>query len=280
MSQVQSIGSETPDRTANVRAAIARAAQASGVDFSYLLAQARMESGLDPAARAATSSASGLYQFTNATWMQTLARHGAEAGLPWVTDPSRRAEAMALRFDPEVSSLMAASLAGDNKAALTTSLGHEPDAAELYLAHFLGPDGASRFLDALAADPSQSAAALLPAAAGANRGIFLRADGSARSVSEVMGLVRSRLFAAMEGEGDAFPAIAASSAAASQTVPAGPVAQAFHAAAAQASPLPGAPQASMAQVLEQAFALGSPEASSTLPAHVRSAYARLSALGL
>ena len=49
---------------ANVRSAIAGAAQATGTDFAYLMAQAKLESSLDPSARSRTSSASGLYQFT------------------------------------------------------------------------------------------------------------------------------------------------------------------------------------------------------------------------
>jgi soluble lytic murein transglycosylase-like protein len=64
-----------------VRAAIARASAATGVDFDYLLAQAKIESGLQPTARAATSSAGGLYQFTTGTWLETLDRHGAKYGL-------------------------------------------------------------------------------------------------------------------------------------------------------------------------------------------------------
>ncbi|WP_295527406.1 transglycosylase SLT domain-containing protein [Novosphingobium sp. Chol11] len=74
----------SPARTSGsgeVHGAIARAAEATGVDFNYLLAQARIESGLNPAARAATSSAAGLYQFTGGTWMETLGRHGADYGL-------------------------------------------------------------------------------------------------------------------------------------------------------------------------------------------------------
>ena len=57
---------------AEVHGAIARAAQATGVDFSYLLAQARIESSLNPTARAGTSSAAGLYQFTKGTWLAML----------------------------------------------------------------------------------------------------------------------------------------------------------------------------------------------------------------
>jgi len=261
-----------------VQGAIAQAAQATGVDFDYLLAQARLESGLNPNARAGTSSATGLYQFLGGTWLDTLRKHGAEHGLGWAADaagdPSRRAEVMALRYDPQASALMAAELAGDNRDALSGALGREPDNAELYLAHFLGPQGATQFLAALASDPSQSAAALLPSAAGANRAIFYGPGGSARSVGEVMGLVRGR-FASALGQGAGFdPAIAA--AAAPQVPTGGPVEREFHAVAA-AAPLPQ--RTSMADTLRQAFALGQGN-DSAVPAHVRSAYGRLSALGL
>ena len=285
MSQVQSIGGET-----QVRAAIARAASASGVDFNFLLAQAKIESNLNPSARAGTSSATGLYQFTDATWLSTLNRHGAEYGLSWASDPAMRQQAMALRYDPQVSALMAAGLASDNKASLTAALGHEPDPAELYLGHFLGADGATRFLNSLAVNPSQSAASLMPAAAAANRAIFYRPDGSQRTVGEVMGLVRSKFAAAMEGGSGMDWAMAAMATSAGglpsgmSAVPQGPIAQAFHAEARQ-SPSQSAPvaespsQHSMAQVLKQAFAIGTP-AATALPDHVRSAYAKLSAMGL
>ena len=100
MSQTPSIAAAAagPVR-ADVQAAIARAAQATGVDFSYLLAQARIESSMNPAARAQTSSAAGLYQFTQGTWLAMLDRHGARHGLGWadaaiaggkVSDPGPR----------------------------------------------------------------------------------------------------------------------------------------------------------------------------------------------
>lgn len=277
MSEIRQVGSEV-----QVRAAIARAANATGVDFDYLLAQAKIESSLDPSARAGTSSAAGLYQFTTSTWLSTLSRHGAEHGLDWTSgisgNPALRERAMALRFDPHISALMAGELANDNKADLTASLGRTPDAAELYLAHFLGSDGASRFLNGLATNPSQSAAGLMPAAAGANRAIFY-GPGGARSLSEVMGLVRSKVSGAMEGDAPDFAAMLADPNAVplQPVIPGGPVAQAFHAAAAQAAPADSAPVPSMADTLRQTFALDSK--SSAAPGHVRLAYARLSQLG-
>ena len=115
----------TPPPRQPVRAAIASAARATGVNFDYLLAQAKIESGLNPSARAPTSSAAGLYQFTRGTWLATLEKHAGKHGLGWVqdaisggtvTDPQMRAQIMALRFDPQASALMA----GDSRSVVGT----------------------------------------------------------------------------------------------------------------------------------------------------------------
>jgi hypothetical protein len=99
------------------RAAIAHAAGASGVDFTYLLAQARLESGLDPKAQASTSSARG---FTSSPMRhgRKRFRHGNMLGLSGaaLADPSARAQLMALRDDPHASAMMAGGLAGDNRS--------------------------------------------------------------------------------------------------------------------------------------------------------------------
>ena len=287
----------TPGGAGDVRGAIARAARATGIGFDYLLAQARLESSLDPSARAPTSSAAGLYQFTRGTWTATLDRHGAEHGLGWadaaiesggLRDPAMRAQIMALRFDPDASALMAAELAGDNRDGLTGVLGREPDPSELYLAHFLGLGGATRFLGALAADPRQSAAALLPQAAAANRTIFYD-GGTPRSVAGVMDVLRGKVAAAMAVDGAAgsanagtawaeYPAPSAQSASQGSPLAGGAIARQFHAARAEL-PHP-ASRPSMADTLGAAFALGSPGAAGSAPAHVRAAYASLRKFGL
>jgi len=294
-----------------VQTAIARAAAATGVDFNYLLAQARLESGLDPQAKARTSSARGLYQFTGSTWLKTLDRHGADFGLDAsgaAHDPTSRAQWLALRQDPQVSALMAGELANDNRNYLYGVLGRDPDNTELYLAHFLGPDAAGRFLSALSSDPSQSAAALLPKAAAANRAIFF-AGSAPRSVGQVMDLLRTRLDTAMTATGSAYaapgagigpayaapgagvgpayaapgagvgPAYAAPGAGVGPAYAApgaggGPIAQEFAATAASAAPPGGA--SSMADTLLAAFGQGD----AGVPANVREAYGRIRALGL
>lgn len=262
---------------AHVRDAIARAAEATGVDFDYLLAQAKLESSLDPGARAATSSAAGLYQFTSGTWLSTMGRHGAEHGMAWVNEAigsaGGRAQVMALRYDPQVAALMAGELAADNRADLSARLGRIPDAAELYLAHFLGYAGAGQFLEALAIDPTQSAAALLPKAAAANRSIFY-AGGAARSVGGVMALMRDKVAGAMEGGSTIAtggPRIAYDPGA---WQPSGPIAREFSAGL-PAAPTPAAAR-SMSDTLESAFGAAGHAASG----HVRAAYAKLAKLGL
>jgi len=175
-----------------VTTAIRLASARQGIDFNYLLTQAKTESGLDPNAAAATSSARGLFQFTRGTWLDTIRKHGAEAGLGWAAeavgkdrDPAVRAAILDLRRDPTAASAMAASYAADNAAKLATGLGRSPTATDLYLAHFLGPAGAVRFFRAQAADPAGAAAAVVPTAAKANPHIFFAPDGTSRSVEAV-----------------------------------------------------------------------------------------------
>ena len=163
----------------DVRGAIARASESTGVDFDYLLAQARLESGLNPDAKARTSSATGLYQFIDSTWLRTMDRHGYKYGYAspggtigpggGVASAGTREQLLSLRYDADVSALMAAELARDNTTGLKGFLGREPEPAELYLAHFLGLGGAQKFLGAYRTDAGQSAAALMPKAASAVR---------------------------------------------------------------------------------------------------------------
>jgi hypothetical protein len=200
----------------SVEAAIARAAQATSVDFNYLLAQAEVESAMNPDARAATSSATGLYQFIDSTWLDTMKKHGHRFGLghiadqidltasgsAYVADDAKRAAILSLRSDPQIASLMAAGLAEDNRAHLMPILGRQPDHAELYLAHFLGAGGAGRFLSELQANANQSAPALFARPAAANRGIFYAPDGSPRSLQQVMAVIDGKLGRALDRASD------------------------------------------------------------------------------
>ena len=181
-----------------VEAAIQRASQATGVDFSFLMKTANRESGMNPSARAGSSSASGLFQFVEQTWLSTLKQHGTKYGYARYADliskgsdgryrvsgdEARRA-VMDLRLDPHASSLMAGELASDHAAYLRGRTGRDPTAGELYAAHFLGPQGSAKLIEAVQSRPGASAASLFPDAAHANKSIFYR-DGRASTVAEV-----------------------------------------------------------------------------------------------
>lgn len=186
-----------PVSQARVQSAIALASSRTGVDFGYLLGQAKLESGLNANARAGTSSASGLYQFVEQSWLAVVKKHGAEHGLGWAADSigqsggryyvtgGARAAVMGLRNDPTAASLMAAEHASDNKAALESTLGRDANGTDLYMAHFLGLGGATKFLGTMASNPQASGAALFPTAARANRSIFYASNGQPRSLSDI-----------------------------------------------------------------------------------------------
>ncbi|MGE4314164.1 MAG: transglycosylase SLT domain-containing protein [Pseudobdellovibrionaceae bacterium] len=167
-----------------VSSAIQQASASTGVDFAYLMQQADAESSFKTSAKASTSSATGLFQFIDSTWMNMVKAHGDKYGID--TNQSR-SELLKLRNDPEISSYMAAELASDNKSYLEDVLpeGTKIGSTELYLAHFMGAGRAAGFIEAKEADPYRPAADLFPAEARANRGVFYNSEGKARSLAEV-----------------------------------------------------------------------------------------------
>lgn len=181
-----------------VESAIQRASSATGVDFTFLMGTAKRESGFNPAAKARTSSASGLFQFVDQTWLSTLKKHGAKYGYARYADlisqgsdgryrvegDEARKAVLGLKTDPHAASLMAGELASDHASYLRGRVGRSPTAGELYAAHFLGPKGSARLIEAATASPGANAAAMFPDAAQANRSIFYK-DGRAATVGEV-----------------------------------------------------------------------------------------------
>src|SRR5882724_12794882 len=61
--------------------ALRNAAAATGSDFHYLLGTAMRESSLKPNAQSGSSSATGLFQFIDQTWLGLVKEHGAQHGL-------------------------------------------------------------------------------------------------------------------------------------------------------------------------------------------------------
>jgi len=182
-----------------VLASIQQASASTGVDFSYLMAQASRESSFDPTAKASTSSATGLYQFVEQTWLGTFKDHAADHGYAdlaakivkradgrySVPDAATRKQILDLRRDPTLNAALAAELASDNKTKMEAALGHPVSATDLHLAHFLGLSGALRFIRKLDSDSATTGAALFPRAAAANRSVFYDGNGRARTVGEI-----------------------------------------------------------------------------------------------
>jgi hypothetical protein len=183
----------------DVVTALQRASAATGSDFNYLLNTAMRESALKPQAQSKTSSAAGLFQFIEQTWLGLVKEHGAEYGLGnyanaihrgldgrfHAASPADRQAILALRHDAQTSAYMEGEFAQDQRAKLQSGLGRDVCGGELYAAHFLGADAACRLIQMAENNPSASAARAFPQAAGANRSVFYHADGSAKTVGEV-----------------------------------------------------------------------------------------------
>jgi len=184
---------------AQIAGTIKRAAEATGASFDYLVSAAKIESNLDPKAQASTSSARGLYQFIEQTWLGTVKQAGAAFGFGKyadaiskdssgnysVSDNTTRDQILKLRDDPAANAAMAGVLTQANSSKLSGELGRRPSDSELYMAHFLGAGAAAKLINTAADNPRASAVSLFPGAASANRSIFYNRDGSARSVSQV-----------------------------------------------------------------------------------------------
>ncbi|MBR0792721.1 lytic transglycosylase domain-containing protein [Bradyrhizobium manausense] len=194
------------DGARRVAGAIKQASNQTGVSFEYMLTTAKMESDFDPSAGATTSSAHGLYQFIDQTWLGTVKEAGTQLGYGsysdaitrtssgsyTVDDPFMKRSIMKLRDDPEAASSMAAALTQSNSFKLTGLLGRRPSDSELYMAHFMGVGGAAKLIANAEDNPQAVGARLFPNAASANRSIFYAKDGRARSVSEVYSVLNAR----------------------------------------------------------------------------------------
>ncbi len=191
----QSVGAPA----SGVAGAIQRAAQATGASFEYLLATAKVESNFNPNSKSRSSSATGLFQFIEQTWLGMMKNAGKALGFGnyadaisrnsdgryQVNDPQLRNEILQLRKDPAANAAMAGAFTQRNAAALKQRIGRNPTDGELYMAHFFGTGGAGQLINAARERPQVSAAAMFPAAARANKSIFYDRQGNARTASGV-----------------------------------------------------------------------------------------------
>ena len=119
-----------------------------------------VESGGDPNARNPNSSASGLGQFTDSTWLNTI-----RSARPDIADGKSDSDLLALKSNPDLSRQMTGAYAAQNQAILAKA-GVPVTDGTTYLAHFAGPGGAVKVLQA---DPNASVGDILgPAVVKAN----------------------------------------------------------------------------------------------------------------
>ena len=182
----------------HIALALSLASSATGVDYDYLVQTASRESSFKPTAAARTSSARGLFQFIEETWLHSIKEDGPRFGLGHlaehitktprgryrVTNRDIRRQILALRDDPKIASVMAAAYTRRNADMLADGLGRSPTPGELYVAHFLGAGDAVRLIRLMRNSPNVRADTHFRAAARANRSIFYR-NGQPRSVRDV-----------------------------------------------------------------------------------------------
>lgn len=181
-----------------INSAITAAGMTTSSSLNFLVHMAILESRFEIYAHANTSTASGLFQFTDQTWLALIKEHGASYGLNLYADAIKKEhgrwiassnnmlrQILALRQDPTLSAVMAAELARTNTSIMQQTLGRTPTDGELYLAHFFGSGDAIRLIDARTSMPGRNSEELFPAAARSNPWIFRRPDGAVRSVAEL-----------------------------------------------------------------------------------------------
>ncbi len=248
----------TTEIGSRITGAIQEAARATGAGFDYLLKTALRESNFDPGSRASTSSATGLFQFIDQTWLSTVKESGPQLGYGRYADQivktssgdyvvpnaSARGQVMKLRYDPTANAVMAGAFTQRNAAQLASALGRQPTQGELYMAHVLGPVGAVKLISSAAKAPQTRAADLFPGAARANRPIFYDRRGGARSVAQVYDVLAGKMNGTVPGPAvaqaaqPAPPAAVAAIAAATTGTAVGTVAQASVAPSAATPPAP------------------------------------------
>lgn len=186
--------------------AVQQAAARTGADFAYLMDKACTESSFNPAAASKSSSAKGLFQFIESTWLSMVREHGGKYGLghlagkidmkggkPCVADPAVKSEILSLRKNPEISALMAGEYAECNKDYLQKKTGCDVGPAELYLAHFLGAGGAAKFINAKEKNEDATAAQIFPQAARVNKNVFFdKATGQPRTLEQIYDLFANK----------------------------------------------------------------------------------------
>ena len=181
-----------------VQNAITVASRRTGASFDYLVNTAKRESSFRTGAKSSSSSAAGLFQFVEGTWLKVVKEDGDRLGLSnlaknirrsssgkyYVPNRGQRREILNMRHDAETSALVAAAYTEHNERYVRGRIGRTPSDGELYLAHFLGPGSAAKMINLAERQPDSPASRHFPRAARSNKSIFY-SGGKSRSLAEV-----------------------------------------------------------------------------------------------
>nr|WP_256372682.1 transglycosylase SLT domain-containing protein [Roseibium sp. RKSG952] len=185
------------------------------MDPKVMMAIAEKESAFRPAVKARGSTAVGLFQLIESTWLETVKAHGPKHGLDGEADAIKvthskkknrtiysvpnsnmRRHIMNLQKDPYVATLMAGEYIQAARAKLEARTGKAVAQEDVYLPHFLGTNGARRLLEASASKPERAANTVFPRAARANRSIFRNKNHwitIAQLHTKLRGIVKDRM---------------------------------------------------------------------------------------
>ena len=170
----------------------------TGVPLDWLLAIVGLESGFRYTVKAATSSASGWFQFIDGTWDMMYAKCAKKYGLP--PDPGKTRQA---RNDPRINALLGGEFTRDNWEGLKKGLGRDNITdTDVYMAHFLGLGGALKFLRA---DPNAYGYKIFKKEYSANMPLFFvdAKPSKPRTISEMYQMFQKKIerFWASTGKG-------------------------------------------------------------------------------
>jgi hypothetical protein len=166
------------------RETLMAAANMVGIDPALAASIAGVESGFRPnalpyrnpknPAAGVLSSAASYYQVIKGTWKGLMAKYAQKYGInPGTT-----------QHDPRANALLGLEYIKENVDTIKKVKSNVTD-TDVYLAHFLGPGGARRFLSAPPGDPATNHVGADQAKS--NPAIFYSANGRPRTVAEVYG---------------------------------------------------------------------------------------------
>lgn len=167
---------ETKD---DAKALVQQTAQSMGIDPKLAMTTVAMESGFRGDAKAGTSSATGLYQFTKGTWSDMMKKHAKDYGIPADTSAD----------DKRANAIMGVKYLEENLSKAKSS-GLPEDITSAYMMHFMGPQGGRK---ALGLQDNAIMADVFPSQASANKTMFYNEDGSPRSKAQFLEHVNNKI---------------------------------------------------------------------------------------